>query len=120
MALVKGHPENHRQVSINFIAPDYFETYGTPLLAGRDFSSNDQGGHLVAIINQTMARDYFYASNPIGSYMTLDHITLRGNDTPTYEIVGVAGDAKYNDLRQPTPRTIYLNAFQEDRIVSQL
>jgi len=67
-----------------------------------------------------MARDYFGTSSPIGSYVTLDHITLRGNDTPTYEIVGVVGDAKYNDLRQPTPRTIYLSAFQEGRIVSRL
>lgn len=120
MALVKGHPENHREVSISFVAPNYFQTYGTPLMAGRDFSSSDQGEHLVAIINQTMARDYFGTSNPIGSYVTLDHITLRGDDTPTYEIVGIVGDAKYNDLRQPTPRTIYLSAYQEGRIVSQV
>src|SRR5207237_283102 len=53
MALVKDHPENHRDVSLNFVAPKYFETYGTPLLAGRDFASSDQGAHLVAIINQT-------------------------------------------------------------------
>jgi len=120
MALVKGHPENRREVSISFVAPNYFRTYGTPLMAGRDFSSSDQGEHLVAIINQTMARDYFGASNPIGSYVTLDHITLREDDTPTYEIVGIVGDAKYNDLRQPTPRTIYLSAYQEGRIVSQV
>jgi predicted permease len=119
-AVVKGHPENHREVSINFVAPNYFETYGTPLLAGRDFSFKDQRGPLLAIINQAMARDYFGTNSPIGSNVTLAHVTLRGNETPTYEIVGVAGDAKYNDLQQATPRTIYLNAFQENRIVSQL
>jgi putative ABC transport system permease protein len=119
-AVVKSHPENHREVSINFVAPNYFETYRTPLLAGRDFSFNDQRGPLLAIINQAMARDYFGTNSPIGSHVTLDHVTLRGNDTPTYEIVGVVGDAKYNDLQQVTPRTIYLNAFQENRIVSQL
>ena len=119
-AAVKGHPENHREVSINFVAPNYFETYGTPLLAGRDFSFEDHRGPLVAIINQTMARDYFGRNSPIGSYVTLDHVTSRANETPTYEIVGVVGDAKYNDLQQPTPRTIYLHAGQENRIVSQL
>lgn len=119
-AAVKGHPENHRVVSINFVAPHYFETYGTPLFVGRDFSFEDQRGPLLAIINQAMARDYFGANSPIGSYVTLDHVTLRGNETPTYEIVGVVGDAKYNDLQQATPRTIYLDAFQENRIVSQL
>ena len=119
-AVVKGHPENHREVSINFVAPNYFETYDTPFLAGRDFSFKDQRGPLLAIINQAMAREYFGANSPIGSYVTLDHVTLRGNETPTYEIVGVVGDAKYNDLQQATPRTIYLDAFQENRIVSQL
>jgi predicted permease len=119
-AVVEGHPENHREVSINFVAPNYFETYGTPLFAGRDFSFKDQRGPLLAIINQSMARDYFGTNSPIGSHVTLDHVTLRGSDTPSYEIVGVVGDAKYNDLQQATPRTIYLDAFQENRIVSQL
>lgn len=119
-AVVQGHPENHRVVSINFVTPNYFQTYGTPLLAGRDFSFNDQHGPLLAIINHTMAHDYFGSDSPIGSYVTLDHVTLRGNDTPTYRIVGVVGDAKYNDLQQATPRTIYLYAFQENRIVSRL
>jgi putative ABC transport system permease protein len=32
--------------------------------------------------------------------------------------VGVVGDAKYEDLHQPAPRTVYLNAFQEGRIAS--
>ena len=119
-AEVKGHPENHREVSINFVAPNYFETYGTPCFAGRDFSFKDQRGTLQAIINQVMAHDYFGSKSPIGSYVMLDHVTLRSNETPTYEIVGVVGDAKYNDLHQAAPRTIYLDAFQEDRIVSRL
>jgi len=120
LAAVKGHPETHDEVSINFAAPRYFETYGTPLLSGRDFSFKDQQGPLVAMINQAMARDYFGKSSPIGCYVTLDHVTLRGNETPTYQIVGVVADAKYNDLQQAAPRTIYLHTFQEDRIVSQL
>jgi putative ABC transport system permease protein len=119
-AAVKGHPENHREVSINFVAPHYFETYGTPLLAGREFAPNDESGPLVAIINEAMARDLYGKNSPIGSYVTLDHVTLRGDDQPTYEIVGVVADAKYNELQQLAPRTIYLHAFQEERVVSQL
>jgi predicted permease len=119
-ASVKDHPEDHGVVSINFVASKYFETYGTPLLAGRDFSPRDQTGPLVAIINQTMARDYFGTNNPVGSAVTLDHVTLRGDATLTYQILGVVGDAKYRDLQQAAPRTIYLNAFQEGRIESRL
>jgi hypothetical protein len=46
-------------------------------------------------------------------------IPSRANESPTYDIVGVVGDAKYHDWQQPTPRTIYLDAFQESRIVSE-
>jgi ABC-type antimicrobial peptide transport system permease subunit len=35
-----------------------------------------------------------------------------------YEIVGVVGNAKYLDLREIPPRTIYLNAFQEPRMLA--
>lgn len=119
-ATAQGRPDHHRPVAINYVAPDYFETFGTPFIAGRDFSFTDERGPLVAIINQTMARDFFGSGNPIGSHITLDHVTLRGSDTPTYEIVGVVGDAKYNDLQQAAPRTIYLHASQEGRIVESL
>ena len=50
---------HHVLTSINRVAPNYFETYGTPLLAGRPFSREDEAGHPVAIINQAMVRDYF-------------------------------------------------------------
>ena len=102
-----------RNVMENWVAPKYFETLGTPLLAGRDFSIQDQGHPRVAIINQTMARYYFGKRDPIGT-----HITFEG-DTSGYEIVGVVGDAKYLDMREDTYRTVYLNAFQESRVPSQ-
>jgi ABC-type antimicrobial peptide transport system permease subunit len=38
----------------------------------------------------------------------------------TYEVVGVVGDAKYNDLQQPAPPTIYADLLQEGFIGSQL
>jgi len=93
------------------VAPKYFETFGTPLLAGRDFQFQDQG-HRVAIVNQTMARYYFAGGSPIGKHFTFD-----GEDRP-YEIVGMVGDAKYYEMREATPRTIYFNAFQEGRPAS--
>jgi hypothetical protein len=38
----------------------------------------------------------------------------------TYEVVGVVGDAKYNDLKQPARPTIYADLLQEDFLGSQL
>ena len=61
----------------------------------------------MAIINQTMARYYFGNDDPIGKRVSFD------GDGQPYEIVGVAGDAKYMEMREATYRTIYLNTFQE-------
>jgi predicted permease len=118
-AFAEDHPEKQTQASINYVAPDYFATYGTPFLAGRDFSARDQVGSRVAIINEAAARDCFGNEHPIGRHITLSHITLTKGEK-TYEVVGVVGDAKYNDLQQPAPPTIYADSFQEGFIGSQL
>jgi putative ABC transport system permease protein len=106
-------PEDRRYVSLNWVAPKYFETLGTPFLAGRDFSFQDQDRLRVAIVNQAMARYYFADGDPIGKHLKLD-----GDDKP-YEIVGMVGDAKYYEIREAAPRTIYFNMFQEGRVFSQ-
>jgi putative ABC transport system permease protein len=108
-------PENHRDmVFINSVAPNYFETYGTPLLSGREFTQQDQNGPRAAMINQTMASYYFGDRSPVGKRLSFDL------DDKPYEIVGVVGDAKYNDIREAPPHTIYLDTFQESRVSSQI
>jgi predicted permease len=111
--------EDRRRVALNWTAPKYFETLGTPLLAGRDFTFEDQGGPLVAIVNQSMARYYFGDRSPIGQLFTFERQDNRGTaqDQP-YQIVGVVGDAKYLNLQEPIWRMVYLNTFQEPRLFS--
>jgi len=60
-----------------------------------------------------MARYYFGAGSPLGRHLTFER------DAVPYEIVGVVGDATYEDLHETPPRTVYLNAFQEGRIQSR-
>ena len=93
---------------MNWVGPKYFETLGTPLLAGRDFSFQDEGRPRVAIVNQAMARYYFAGRQ---SHRKTCHVRP-GDDIP-YEIVGVVGDAKYYEIHEAAPRTVYFNAFQE-------
>ena len=115
-ATVEGYqanPGEPRKIWENWIAPKYFETLGTPLLAGRDFSFRDQGRSRVAIVNQAMSRHYFGNRSPIGM-----HVTFDGDNRP-YEIVGMVGDAKYSEIRGATLPTIYFNAFQLGSPVSQ-
>ena len=110
-------PDARRFVPVNWVGPRYFETFGTPLLAGRDFAFTDKGGPPVAIVNQAMARYYFGDRDPIGERFQLVGPSSSGiTGAPpdqAYTIIGVVGDAKYMDLRETPPRTIYLNAFQE-------
>ena len=109
----QAKPGEIRNVMESWVAPKYFATLGTPLLRGRDFDSQDKGGPRVAIINQTMARYYFGNDDPIGK-----HVSFDGDGQP-YEIVGVAGDAKYMEMREAMYRTIYLNTFQAPPVDSR-
>jgi putative ABC transport system permease protein len=99
-------PRARRRLLYNIVAPGYFETYGTPLIAGRDFEPVDEGRPRVAIVNRAMARYYFADRNPLGRHVLFD------GDSEPYEIVGVVADAKYADVRSPAPATMYLHYFQ--------
>jgi len=115
-ATVEGYqakPGERRFLSENWVAPKYFETLGMPLLMGRDFSFQDQGGPRVAIVNQTLVRYFFGNGNPLGR-----HITFDGDDRP-FEIVGVVGNMKSTDTREPGLRFVYFDMFQSGRNFSQ-
>jgi putative ABC transport system permease protein len=105
--------DQRRYVAVNWVAPRYFETFRTPLIAGREFAFEDEGRAPMAIVNQAFARHYFADRDPVGRVIRMD------GDDAAYEIVGVVADAKYYDLRQAAPRTVYLSAFQQGRIQSQ-
>ena len=108
-ATVEGYqakPGERRYLSESWVAPKYFATFGIPLVMGRDFSFGDQGHARVAIVNQTLVRYFFGDRNPIGRHITFD------GDSQPFEIVGVVGNAKSGDMREPALRFVYLNSFQ--------
>ena len=96
-------------VHLNYVAGAYFETMGTPVLRGREFSwRDDAGAPKVAVINETLARFYFAGTDPIGRVVRIG----RQPDAPPIEIVGVVKDTKRSDLREPPARMIYLPFLQ--------
>jgi len=111
-------PETRRPVSLNWVSPKYFKTLGTPVLAGRDFTFRDQQGPGVAIVNQSMARYYFGATNPIGKHFTIDHDWKGFGDDMPFEIVGVVGDANYSEILEKTEHTIFLSSFRDGIVPS--
>ena len=95
-------PAHDRQrVSLNTVSPNYFLTYRTPLLAGRDFRDSDMDQPRRIIVNQALARKYFSGRDPLGRHVWLE------NERDPYEIVGISGDAKYQDVRLPPPPIVY-------------
>jgi putative ABC transport system permease protein len=72
---------------------------GTPLLAGRDFNERDTAtSPMVAIVNESFAREFAGGANPIGR-----RFFKKAAIQPQveYEIVGLVKDAKYEGIREP-------------------
>ncbi len=92
---------NHRQVS-----PGYFKTMGIAIRQGRGFeaSDNDQAVH-VAVINETMAHQYWAGQNPIGKRIKFGDPT---DDVPWITIVGIAADVRQMGVDQPVKAEMYL------------
>jgi putative ABC transport system permease protein len=99
------------EVAFNLVSDGYFETLGTPMVTGRDFSAHDTPtSSKVAIINESMARKYFGVPNPLGRYVRIHEANKIGDP---YEIVGVVNDAKYGTLREEISPTLYLTRNQD-------
>ncbi len=88
-------------------SPGYFATMGIPLLQGRDFTEADEAsGHLVIIIDATMARQCFAGQNPLGQRI---NTSGNPNDPSSWrEIVGVAGEVKHYGLDQDIRPGFYI------------
>jgi predicted permease len=123
---VEGQPAlkgRERMAYFNAITPGWFATYGTPLVAGRDFDSRDRNGATpVAIVNQAFAHKFAPGVNPIGKVIRLpDHDV--GQPTKTLEIIGVAANSAYTDMRnitEPVVYTCYMQSSDESEPFSAL
>ena len=88
------------RLSLSAITPGYFRTLGIPLVEGRPFTDADTGeSHLVAVINQTMAKEFWPNQDPMGRQFRIDSESA----TPV-QVVGIARDTKYSNIfEKPTP-----------------
>jgi predicted permease len=111
---VEGYTSKSKRDSMvwfNRIADGFFETFGTGIIAGRDFGRQDsKTAPKVAIVNQAMAKKFFGDQNPVGKFYRDNWVTLG----PPIEIIGVVADAKYRSLREEPAATIYLPLTQND------
>ena len=96
---------NHRQISI-----DYFTTMGIPLVQGRLFNQADtEQTAPVAIVNKTMAREFWPGEDPIGKRFKP---SSPDSKDPWIEIVGVVSDLKQMGPEKPVKPEMYM-PFQQ-------
>ena len=96
-----SYDANHRQVSA-----DYLKTMGIPLLRGRYLNDGDNEQAMpVAIINETMARQYWPGEDAMGKRFKLGD---PDENRPWMTIVGVAGDVRQMGVDEPVKAEMYL------------
>ena len=113
----------HLGVELYMTGPDYFETIGTPRVAGRDLANESPTGPKIAIVNEVFAQRFFKNQNPIGQ-----RVTGRG---VTYQIAGVVKNIKsrflgeeyrpvlYRSLAQHRKNTLILGIYSASAIQSR-
>src|SRR5262249_4756943 len=98
-------PKGQKSLTVlgNVVDENYFQTFGVPLLAGRDFLSSDQAGSpQVAIVNQALAQRAF-AGQPIGK-----RFKLISDHEEWVEVVGMSITGKYQSAAEPPQPAIFL------------
>lgn len=106
-------PEEQPTVEYNEVGPGYFATLGIPLVSGREFTRADnESAALVAIVNETMAAQFWKGNNPIGARVQVKGRWMR--------VVGVAKDSKYESMRELPKPFFYVPRRQNFAIPASL
>ena len=95
-------PDEDMDIALVEAGPEYFKTLRIPIERGRELTWNDRDTLPRVVINQSMARRYWGAGNPVGSFV---HLGGMGG-TPA-EVIGVAADARFISLAEP-PQPMYV------------
>jgi predicted permease len=113
--VIQGRPSGRNglgRISSMTVAPNFFDTLGIPVIAGRGFTARDDRRmpHVI-VINEAAARKFFPYESPLGQRI--------GSRTPGEqgsEIIGVVRDVKYNSVRDEAPPTGYSSYLQSTRL----
>lgn len=116
---IQGRPPKtpHDYILIGYrpVSPGYLETLRVPLLAGRMLNESDtERGPYVAVVNQSMVKQYFPGESPLGKRIQVGATPT--NEIPWAEIVGVVGDMKQS-LASEASAEMYIPFRQADSLI---
>jgi predicted permease len=95
---------NQQYAEYNTVGERFFATMGIPIVAGRGFTDSDtETSKKVAVINRTLAAQFFPKTNPLGQ-------TFRSGEMnpQLVTIVGICGDAHYDRVQEAIQPTYYM------------
>jgi putative ABC transport system permease protein len=108
--------ETSPSVGFHTVGPDYFETMGIPLIAGRGITrADDEGAVPIAVVDEVFAEQMWPSERALGKRIYAW--------STWYTIVGVAGRIHHGGLRRDAEPEVYVSglqtpiAFNRQRIV---
>ena len=114
---IMGRADSEKpEVRVNFVSPEYFPLLRIPLAQGRLWDHTEtMRGALLAVINQTMARQFWPNGDAIGHQVKIPVL----KDQPPYQravagadgwmqIIGIVADARDDGLRKPVMPGVYV------------
>jgi putative ABC transport system permease protein len=102
-------PDELSLANFEVVTPGYFQTVGTALLEGRDFTDRDRAdSEKTVVIGRSMAARFRrMGHNPIGTRIRLGRTALDG----WWKVTGVVADARYRSVTS-TGEDIYVSYLQ--------
>jgi putative ABC transport system permease protein len=107
MAIQRPESVETTSIARSIVDTGYFGTLRMRLLAGRNFAPSDrEGAPAVVIVNRRMAETFWPGADPIGK-------TIAAVEPPRrFTVVGVAADAKYDEIDEAPRPFLYLPLAQ--------
>jgi predicted permease len=114
---VFGHPSGQQeQARVNFVSPDYFSVLHIARLQGRLWDQPEiVRGARLAVINQTLARQYWPQGDAVGQQLRLPDLKAEPpfaqsvkDSTGWMQVIGVVADARNDGLSKPVKPSIYI------------
>jgi putative ABC transport system permease protein len=109
---IEGHPLAGGDANTRYsaISANYFQVLRAKMRAGREFDGHDDlKAPAVMIVNETMARQYFSGTDPLGQRISLNYL----NRKVVSEIVGVVADLKQDELGAAVKPEVFVPFSQQ-------
>jgi predicted permease len=105
--LADGDESDLRQANVRFVGGGYFETLGTPLLAGRELVAADVDDEVVKVlVDEVLAERTWPGESAVGKRVYVK-VAMPGI---WFEVAGVVGHQRQDGLTGPSRETIYFPA----------